>query len=211
MKLPARYKISYHKRTGIWELPDECLPCERGTRPPKSTNERKQRGRLLRPKKRPKRKPTTDFRDIADGIEVEPRPTLDDVADYAHYIYPNGSNNEGNETRQVHLAHHIRDSSYSEVGQRIKGRGFEQTATAFGNNVDFKDFIVDLSSSMMSTDSLTVREQQQGSRIVRYTLLPGGHVEKTVLEPRGNGLYEAITSHDKITVAHVKDKFGKKI
>lgn len=191
-------------------MPDECLPCERGVRPPKSTNERKQRGRLLRPKKRPKKEKAVDFRRIADGIQVEPRPTLADAADYAHWIYSSGKANEENETRQVHLAGHILNSPYSQVGQQIKGRGFEQTATAFGNDRDFEDFIVDLSTNMMSTDPLTVREQQQGSRIIRYTLLSGGHVEKTVLEPCGDGSYEAITSHDDFTVAQVKDKFGEK-
>lgn len=39
-RIPARYKISHHKRIGPYAVPAECRSCERGARPPKSIDSR---------------------------------------------------------------------------------------------------------------------------------------------------------------------------
>lgn len=62
---------------------------------------------------------------------------------------------------------------------------------------------------MYSADPSRMREYEEGSRIVRLTLLDDGRVERTVIE-KSPGLrgHEVVTTHDDISIATMLQRYG---
>lgn len=196
MRLPARYKISHHKKTGPWVLPDECLSCERGERPPTGAKGLPDRRKALRPTPHPIREQAPDFTEIADGIPVKSRVIAANPADYQHWV--------GGETRQVHIEHHIEGSPHSWVGK-------SKSPSAMARSSSFNVLLSRVSMALHSSDPATTREYLEGNKIVRLTLLPSGKIERTIIKakPGPNG-HELITTFDHITVQSAINRYGSK-
>lgn|GEM_PF-6011144 len=195
-RVPAKYKISHHKRTGPWETPTQCRKCEEGKRPRESAKSKPPRTK----RSRPDRKGLLAFAQIADGIPVEARWIETDPRAYED------ARHDG-ETHQMHIEHHIAGSPFSLVEEG----GKTATALASGPN-SFESFLSVADAVMQSADSTCTRDfleaRGKGRQLVRLTLLADDqHIERTVVDVDSG---RVVTSYDTITVAEACDQYGSK-
>jgi len=196
MRLPARYKISHHKRTGPWERPTQCRRCERGAKAEQSYRglPRRERQEL------PVRRDEDTFDSIANGITVQERIVDINAQNYQHMVGRRQS-----ETRQTHIEHHMAASSHSLVGHG-------KSVSALGERgEDFASLLEQARDLMAITDPAMTREYLEDDKIVRLTLLTDGYIERTVImaQPGPNG-HELVTTFDGITVTSAKARYGSK-
>lgn len=208
MRIPGRYKISHHKRTGPWVPPEECRACERGERPPRSASERKRREHVVGPA----HESGSKFSDLSSGIPLQPRNVAYKLEDYQHLVPIVGSRSR--EPRELHLAHHMLGSPHSQVGMVLPTRRNEQTATAFvGPGVeDVRMLVAAAGASLYTIDHDRMREYKEGSRLIRLTYFGEGHIEKTIVElvPGRQDVYRLVTTFDSVTVEQALKDHGRK-
>lgn len=194
IRVPARYKISHHKRVGTYTAPTECRACERGMRPPKS----------VRPPPSERRKDEADDSDFSN-LPIRRMATsysLDvEEANYNHTV-PRKT-----ETRRVHIEKHTAWSPYSQTSANDPDRKSESALAE-----DAYDFRALLRSAAVvaNTQAAEVVREYRGrtnGNIIKVIQTARGRIEATIISPApGPGGHELLTTYDGWSVAEVEAK-----
>jgi len=196
-RIPAKYKISHHKRTGPWITPTQCRRCEEGKRPINSANPWLEEDEAFEAR--------GNFSLLPEGIPLESRHIVTDLTEYVTLV--RDQLNGGMEPRHTHLAHHMPDSPHSQVGMVVNGQEKSPTAIVGSGCSDVGELLDEVAWLCSQTDRQTSREYQQGVRIARVTDMGNGHVEITILHPNPNGGYVVVTTYDTVTVSDTEKKY----
>jgi hypothetical protein len=198
MRLSARLKISHHKRTGPWALPEECRQCERGERPPRSA-------RTWRERTEEEQKEEGAFKRLPVTCWPQRYPLDIQPANYTHPVKLGSK-----QTRQAHIEAHTDWSPHSQS----KTHGGSKSPTSLETH-DFGSLLqsANVITQVQSLENVREYKDTAYGRIVRVTLVDSTRIEVTIIEstPGTNGHqgHELVTTYDGYTVEQVEDKLKK--
>ncbi|MFI5709000.1 hypothetical protein [Kribbella sp. NPDC051620] len=190
IRVPARYKISHHKRIGQYVNPRECRECERGERPTKGVAPR----------------PDLD-RAAQREAQISELPKIHNCASYLLDTNPENYQHPVHDapSRQEHIERHTAWSPFSEVSEG-------KSATALGETAaDFRSLLRSVGIIAQSENADRIREYRTiTGRIVKVFLTDSARIEISIIEPTaGPGGHELVTTYDGFTVEKVLGKLKK--
>jgi hypothetical protein len=181
IRQPARYKISFHKRSGPYKAPTVCRQCEEGKVAEKQT------GR--------KRKELS----IDDVPPLQP--TQNQALSVVSYDSLSGA-------RKGHYGKHIPGHPFAEVGRPGKHGAAVSPTTLVSEGATTHRLYLAGKEIAERTDG-SVYQYNQGDSVLKVTIVDRTHAEITVFR-RVGAMYELITSYDGVAIASVKAKYEDK-